>query len=347
MPVLKRLSLVSLGTRAVLWMLASSLGAVAMGQETEADDIPPERVARLVAQGGVSLQAVGETEWAAAPVNRPIVPGDYLRTEWDGRAELQVGEAAIRLGSGTGFTFVAFDERALRMRVTSGVVNLRVRELGESDVIEVETPQAVALSLRPGNYRLEVNANGGATVVKVSSAPRHAAVPTRARRARPAGRNAHRHRAPRVQHRHAGAPIHSTSGRWTRSAHRARGRQTPRSTFRATSSAMKTWTATARGARSRNTAMCGRPHASLPAGLHTAMGVTPIFPAGAGRGSTMRRGALLRFTTATGSPSAVAGAGCRARGMWGGPSAGRAIRTAGAYLQRPAARPCATFRAGD
>ncbi len=170
MPVLKRLSLVSLGTRAVLWMLASSLGAVAMGQETEADDIPPERVARLsYAQGGVSLQAVGETEWAAAPVNRPIVPGDYLRTEWDGRAELQVGEAAIRLGSGTGFTFVAFDERALRMRVTSGVVNLRVRELGESDVIEVETPQAVASVLRPGNYRLEVNANGGATVVKVSS----------------------------------------------------------------------------------------------------------------------------------------------------------------------------------
>ena len=169
MPVLKRLSVATLGAQALLWILASSLGAVAMGQQPEADDIPPERIVRLsYTQGGVSLQAVGETEWAAATVNRPIVPGDYLRTESDGRAELQVGEAAIRLGSGSGLTFLTLDARVLRMRVTSGVVNLRVRELGENDVIEVETPQAVASILRPGNYRLEVNANGGATVVKVS-----------------------------------------------------------------------------------------------------------------------------------------------------------------------------------
>jgi hypothetical protein len=49
------------------------------------------------------------------------------------------------------------------------VLNLRVRTLGENELIEVETPQATAAILRPGSYRLEVNPDGSATVVKVSS----------------------------------------------------------------------------------------------------------------------------------------------------------------------------------
>jgi len=46
---------------------------------------------------------------------------------------------------------------------------LRVRTLGENETIEIETPQATAAILRPGSYRLEVNPEGSATVVKVSS----------------------------------------------------------------------------------------------------------------------------------------------------------------------------------
>ncbi|MEJ1961408.1 MAG: DUF6600 domain-containing protein [Gammaproteobacteria bacterium] len=170
---------VRLGARAVMWVLASSLGAVALGQETvpdapdaqdNADDVAPERVARLsFTQGGVSLQAVGETTWGPATVNRPMTPGDFLRTENDGRAEVQAGEAEIRLGAGTNFAFLTLDDDALRMRVSSGVLNVRVRTLGENEVVEIETPQAIASILRPGTYRLEVSANGNATVVKVSS----------------------------------------------------------------------------------------------------------------------------------------------------------------------------------
>ncbi len=48
-------------------------------------------------------------------------------------------------------------------------LNLRVRSLSENETIEVETPQATASILRPGSYRLEVNPDGDATVVKVSS----------------------------------------------------------------------------------------------------------------------------------------------------------------------------------
>jgi hypothetical protein len=55
------------------------------------------------------------------------------------------------------------------MRLTVGTLNLRVRTLEENEAIEIETPQATAAILRPGSYRLEVNPEGSATVVKVSS----------------------------------------------------------------------------------------------------------------------------------------------------------------------------------
>jgi hypothetical protein len=177
----EKLSVAALGLRVVVWTLAASLGTVAMAQDVDADvsqetdqatetEDAPYRVARLsFAQGGVSLQAVGETQWNEALLNRPVVPGDYLRTDPSGRAELQVDEATVRLGSGSNFTILNLDDGAFRMRVTAGVINLRVRDLGESETIEIETPQATAAILRPGNYRLEVSAGGDATVVKVSS----------------------------------------------------------------------------------------------------------------------------------------------------------------------------------
>ena len=82
-PVRNGFSMARFGARAMLWVLASSMGSVALGQQTEpdsadstdtADDIAPERVARLsVIQGGVSLQAVGETVWA--PATQTGTPG--------------------------------------------------------------------------------------------------------------------------------------------------------------------------------------------------------------------------------------------------------------------------------
>ena len=181
MPVWNGFSLARLGTRAVLWILASSMGAVALGQDGSPDvpddgtDTPdevvaPERVARLsFTQGSVSLQGVGETVWAPATLNRPLTPGDFLRTENDGRAEVQIGSADVRMGAGTSFGFTTLDEDAIHLRLSVGTLNLRVRTLSENEAIEVETPQATAAILRPGSYRIEVNPDGSSTVMKVSS----------------------------------------------------------------------------------------------------------------------------------------------------------------------------------
>ena len=177
MPVWNGFSLARLGTRAMFWILAASMGAVAMGQDgtpdvpdDTPDEVAPDRIARLsFMQGAVALQAVGETAWAPAILNRPLAPGDFLRTENDGRAELQVGSADIRMGAGTSFGVATLDDDAIRVRLSVGVLNLRVRSLDENESIDVETPQGTASILRPGSYRLEVNPDGNSTVVKVSS----------------------------------------------------------------------------------------------------------------------------------------------------------------------------------
>lgn len=130
---------------------------------------PPGRAARLsYIQGEVSLQPAGEEEWASAYVNRPLTTGDKLWTDEGARAEIYVGPAAVRLGSDTGFSFLNVDDDTIQMRMTAGVMDVRVRDLDENDHVEIDTPNVALSILRPGKYRVEVNDEGDTTVVKVS-----------------------------------------------------------------------------------------------------------------------------------------------------------------------------------
>jgi hypothetical protein len=119
-------------------------------------------------EGSVSLQPAGEQDWADAIVNRPLTTGDKLWTDGGARAEIYVGSAAVRLGSNTGFSFLNVDDDTIQMRMTAGVINVRVRAVDANDQIEIDTPNLALSLLRPGNYRVEVNDEGDTTVVKVS-----------------------------------------------------------------------------------------------------------------------------------------------------------------------------------
>jgi hypothetical protein len=143
---------------------------VAHAQDDEAVTTdPPDRAARLsYLQGDVSMQPAGEEDWAPAILNRPLTTGDKLWTEQGARAEVQVGPAAVRLDGDTGFSFLNVDDDTIQMRMTAGVVNVRVRWLEQGDHIELDTPNVAVSLVRPGNYRVEVNDAGDTTVVKVS-----------------------------------------------------------------------------------------------------------------------------------------------------------------------------------
>lgn len=152
---------------AALLLMALPIAGVA---ETPDESYSTARVARLsYIQGEVSIQPAGVDEWLQAVVNRPLTTDDKLETHRDARAELDTGMAVVRLGADTGFSFLKLDENTIQMRVTAGTLYVRVRDLGENDSIEVDTPNLALTLLREGRYRVEVNEAGDATVIKVSA----------------------------------------------------------------------------------------------------------------------------------------------------------------------------------
>jgi hypothetical protein len=157
--------------RALHWVTVASLlfvCSLAVPRVKADDDDPPGRVARLsYTHGQVSFNPAGTDDWVGAVVNRPMTTGDKLWTDQDGRAELHIGSAAIRLSGTTGFSFLNLSDRMMQIRLTEGTANLRVRRLEEDEAIEIDTPNIAFSVLRPGLYRVSVNEEGDTTMVTV------------------------------------------------------------------------------------------------------------------------------------------------------------------------------------
>ena len=165
--------------RALAALSLSLVLGLARAQDAAPEADPPDRAARLsYLQGDVSMQPAGENAWAPAILNRPLTTGDKLWTEQGGRAEVQVGPAAVRLDSNTGFSFLNVDDDTIQMRMTAGVISVTVRTLDNNDHIEIDTPNAALSLLRPGNYRVEVNDAGDTTVLRIADGEAEATGPS-------------------------------------------------------------------------------------------------------------------------------------------------------------------------
>jgi hypothetical protein len=155
------------GVLAMVLATTFVLGARSVAQDQDQDD-PPGRVARLgYLQGSVSFQPAGETDWVGAVPNRPMTTGDQLWTDQDSRAEVQLGSAVIRLAANTGFSFLNLDDNTVQLQLTSGAINVTVRNLNDGDDFEVDTPNQAFTVFQPGHYRVEASADGTNTVISV------------------------------------------------------------------------------------------------------------------------------------------------------------------------------------
>jgi hypothetical protein len=129
---------------------------------------PPTRVADLnYVTGNVSMQPAGADDWSPAIVNRPFTTGDNLWADTDGRAELHLNNATMRLGPQTSFGFLNLGDNLAQIRFTQGELVLRVRRLGEDESFEVDTPSAAISILREGEYRFNADPDSGTTWVVV------------------------------------------------------------------------------------------------------------------------------------------------------------------------------------
>src|SRR5256886_3550392 len=137
-------------------------------QANQPDDDPPSRVGRLsFRSGGVSFRPATVDDWTDATINYPLHGGDHLWTDADARAELTVGSNAMRLAPQSAFGFLALDDRTTQVRLSQGSLEVRVRNLGDDDSFEIDTPAGAVSLLRPGTYRVDVDPTGDTTTLTV------------------------------------------------------------------------------------------------------------------------------------------------------------------------------------
>ncbi|MBK5105097.1 MAG: hypothetical protein JJE42_12690, partial [Burkholderiales bacterium] len=143
----------------VLGVTALAFGGLAMAD-------PPSRVARLgYLNGAVSFSPAGENDWVDARINRPLTTGDRLWTDADGRTEIQIGGAVIRMNAETGVSLLNLDDQITQLQLTEGTLNVRVRRLERHQLFEVNTPNLAFTLREPGDYRIEVDPDDAATTI--------------------------------------------------------------------------------------------------------------------------------------------------------------------------------------
>src|SRR5688572_21799644 len=113
--------------RPILVVFALSVSGLAAGQATEA----PARIAQLAyVEGALSYQEANEPASSALP-ERPLEAGDRLTTAREGRAELTLGSAVVRLDQDSDLAIVDLDASSVRFELMSGAAIFRVDELYE------------------------------------------------------------------------------------------------------------------------------------------------------------------------------------------------------------------------
>src|ERR1051326_4524618 len=78
---------------------------------------PPTRAARLqYMTGSVSVPPHGTDDWVAGQLNRPLTNADNIWADKNSRAEINVGNALIRIDSESSLTLSNVDENSVQDR---------------------------------------------------------------------------------------------------------------------------------------------------------------------------------------------------------------------------------------
>src|ERR1700683_4708387 len=157
-------------TRTIVPVLAAMfmLAGFAQGAFGQAD--PPGRVARLnLMEGTVSYlpSGGGDNDWVGAIVNRPLTTGDKLWADTDGRSELHIGSTAIRMDHNTGVSFLNLDDATAQIRLSDGVITIKVRSIPQGDSYEIDTPNLAFSIQQPAFYDIETHPDNNVTIVTV------------------------------------------------------------------------------------------------------------------------------------------------------------------------------------
>src|SRR5579883_1704886 len=122
---------------------------------------PPGRVGRLAfTEGTVSFHGADQDQWSPATPNWPVSSGQSFWTEPNSRAEIQVGNAEIRMDQSTELDVVRLEDGQLVVSVPVGTVNVHLR--GDPDgAVQVQTPRGQVSLLKGGSYHVDAGHPNG------------------------------------------------------------------------------------------------------------------------------------------------------------------------------------------
>jgi hypothetical protein len=154
---------------AVALLICASTLAQAQDQAPPDDNgagDPPSRIARLsYREGDVGLLPAGEKDWGDASLNRPLTTGDRLSTGQGARAELELDSGTLRIADDSNFGFLTLNDQLTQVELTQGTANLTVRNVGDGQGYEIDTPTVALVINQPGSYRVDISEDGKSTRV--------------------------------------------------------------------------------------------------------------------------------------------------------------------------------------
>ncbi|MBC3880467.1 hypothetical protein H8K35_03905 [Undibacterium sp. LX40W] len=153
-------------TSGMLGAATLTLASLLLVAPAMAQNDPPGRVARVgYSYGQINFADAGSNQWTELIPNRPISTGDSIFVAEQGRAELHVGNSALRLNENTRLSFINLTDDVSQIQLTQGTIVVRVRALSEREVFEINTPNLNFGIQEPGEYRININPDNTTTVV--------------------------------------------------------------------------------------------------------------------------------------------------------------------------------------
>jgi len=145
---------------AAVWLATLGLTASPVAAQ-EADADRSARVGRLaVATGKVWVYDLEAKDWAEAEVNRPLVQGDRIAVDPDGRAEIRLGAVVLRVDGDSELELQALDEGRVEAWLVNGGLAMQVLSDAAARQTRLRTREGSFDPLGPGHYRLEADEQG-------------------------------------------------------------------------------------------------------------------------------------------------------------------------------------------
>ncbi|HYP50968.1 MAG TPA: DUF6600 domain-containing protein, partial [Pyrinomonadaceae bacterium] len=139
-----------------------------------ADDYVPEvtaRVARIsFLRGDVQIKRAGSEEWERAALNLPIVEGDQIATEPNGRLEIQFDrDSFLRLAENSYLKITTLRDEGIALSLPQGTLSLRVLSFDKSRTyFEIDAPLTTVSVQKTGMYRIDAGDNDS-TEIRVTA----------------------------------------------------------------------------------------------------------------------------------------------------------------------------------